>query len=135
MTLTRAKNKGNRRRFNFASNICRGWSSVGKQGRYADPSERCHNVWQMQRVRFEELDEEDGFFEECTWRYPVELKLQQGLSPWFRVVFVRWGPKRQFGHSKRPRVHSAGLSIRRLLWVGPDSNRAIQEDFDKTFNS
>eukprot|EP00975_Prorocentrum_lima_P009220 1963361-Prorocentrum_lima.AAC.1 len=62
---------------NNAGNCCQGWSSAGPQKRFAHPSEIPHACWLTKRKVAVELDLEDGFFEECTVRYPWVTKLRE----------------------------------------------------------
>ena len=54
-------------RVNWAGTECVGWSTVGKQLRYAHRSERTHAIWLTQRIIQTEDDKEDGVFQDgCT---------------------------------------------------------------------
>ena len=59
-------------RINFAGNTCKGWSMVGKQRFFSDPSELAHSVWIVERRLLAEMGQEDAFVSECTVKYPVQ---------------------------------------------------------------
>ena len=122
-------------RLNWSGTTCVGWSAVGHQKGHADASERDHHVWTAQRVALAEEGKEDGFFQECTVRYPVEEHLANSLEDTHRVVWVRWGPELQGIPARRPRLFSFGMARNRLVWVGPQAPEAIQADFAALFGS
>ena len=100
-------------KINWSGTTCKGWSSLGDQGRFCDMSEKTHAVWLTQRARMSELGHEDGFFGECTLRYPVEIKLAIPLEPWMHVVWIKVGPEKLGFPEKRMRVHSFGAGRKR----------------------
>ena len=51
-------------RVNWAGTECVGWSTVGKQLRYAHRSERTHAIWMTQRIIHAENGKEDGVFQD-----------------------------------------------------------------------
>ena len=57
-----------------------------------------------------ELDLESGFFQECTTRCPVEIKLQAALEPSAETVWIRTCPTKLGYQSKRSRNFSAVLN-------------------------
>ena len=81
--------------WDFAGTTCVGWSSMGKQRGFADPSERTHAIWLAERIKRGRSRREAGFFQECTIRYPVVRKLRAPLAVSHRVVFVIADPGKQ----------------------------------------
>ena len=67
--------RSNMLRLNLAGTTCTGWSSVGKKLQYADPSERPHAIWSVERLSRAEASLEDVVISECTPRYPVQARL------------------------------------------------------------
>ncbi len=120
-------------RFNWAGTVCHAWSSAGAQLRYAHRSERTHAVWLTKRIVSLERDEEDGFFQECTWNYPVVEKLQYPTQGWCRTVWVKFGPDTLGFPSRRPRVMSFAMSRNKLVWLAPATPAEIQADFEEFF--
>lgn len=118
---------------NFAGVVCRGWSGLGHQLIFADDSEVPHSVWSAERLRFAESAAEDGFMFECTSAYPVMEKLRAPMQRTHHVVFVKTGPH-LLGHPvSRTRVHACGLSLDRMVWLGPSTDEAISAEFHKVF--
>ena len=118
---------------NNAGNCCQGWSSAGKKERFAHASERAHAVWLAQRSHFARHEIEDCFFEECTDRYPWEIKLREALKQTHQVVGIRTNVS-VLGHpSRRPRVLTSGLALSRWRFVGPDSDAGVQAEFEACF--
>ena len=100
--------------FNWAGTICKGWSTVGAQQRFGDPSERPHASWVAQRHQAAKFNTEDLFMQECTKNYPWILKLVLPLRDTHHIVSVMSDPRKVFGFpSKRPRRYSAGLALER----------------------
>ena len=126
---------GQRMRINFAGNTCKGWSTIGGQLRFADPSEREHCLWLGERKVRAENKEESMFFEECTLKYPRREKLVIPLASTHKVVSVQANSNAQGFPGSRPRSLSAGLAHWDTLWAGPSSDDAIQEDFDSIFST
>ena len=104
-------------KLNWAGTTCKGWSSVGDSGGFCDASEKTHAVFVTQRVRMAELNTEDGFFGECTVKYPVEVKLGLPLQPWMHVVWVKVDAAKLGYGTKRPRCLSFGSNRNRRWWV------------------
>ena len=75
------------------------------------------------------------FFQECTPRFPAKKKIRTPLTQTHRVVFVITGPLEQGYPVRRRRLHSAGIANHSFIWVGPEADAAIQEDFDSIFNA
>eukprot|EP00974_Lingulodinium_polyedra_P001908 180105-Lingulodinium_polyedra.AAC.1 len=76
-----------------------------------------------------EIGLEDGFFQECTQRYPTEQNLAVPLQPWHRVIWVHWGPEQQGIPSRRQRVFSFAVVRERFAWVGPSIVEEILRGF------
>lgn len=76
---------------------------------------------------------EDRFFAECTRLYNAKAKLEDPLRKTHKVVFVHAGPE-LLGHpSRRPRSLTAGLSLRSLIWIGPQDPEQVQLHFNSLF--
>eukprot|EP00972_Heterocapsa_arctica_P106672 15711968-Heterocapsa_arctica.AAC.1 len=122
-------------RVNSAGNTCKGWSAVGAQGRFADPSERAHSIWSAERMSRAERRVEDIFFEECTVLYPVDEKLRQPLRETHHVISIQTGPEVMGFPAARPRSFAEGLAKWSMIWLGPETLEGIQQDFDKIFHT
>ena len=59
---------------NMAGTTCCGRSAARKSLHFADPSERPHAIWLVERMRRGETGQEDFFVSERTSRYPVQDK-------------------------------------------------------------
>jgi hypothetical protein len=104
-------------KLNWAGTTCKGWSTVGDSGGFCDASEKIHAVFVTQRARMAELNKEDGFFGECTSKYPVDIKLGVPLEPWMHVVWIKVDAAKLGFPSKRPRCLSFGANRNRRWWV------------------
>ena len=115
----------------FAGVSCDGWSSIGRQERFAHCSELAHNVYIAERSA--RADMEDLSILECTQNYPVDDKLRKPLESSHTVVSVISGPE-LFGHPvHRRRVFAACISKARYIWVGPSDSDALDADFEALF--
>ena len=138
-------------RVNWGGNECIGWSTVGKQLRYAHASERTFAIWVVQRIIQAENQKEDGFFQdrcilflscvvqfkfdqECTRYFPTEQKMTIPLKDWFQVVWVKVCGTHLGFPSKRERRLSFNANHLRLRWIGPTEQKDIQADFDNLFH-
>ena len=101
-------------RMSVAGTTCVGWSSAGKQERFAHDSERTHAVWLGERQAKAEMDAEDIFFQECVAGYPSETKIRDPLFSCHQVLTVKTGPEMLGWPTSRPRRFTAGLNRRRL---------------------
>ena len=100
--------------FNWAGTICKGWSTVGDQQRFGDPSERPHASYVAQRAQAAKGGYEDAFFQECVKNYPIVQKLVLPLQDTHHMVYVISEPRKVNGFpSRRPRRLSAGLYLPR----------------------
>ena len=113
-------------RLSVAGVTCVGWSCEGAMEGFAHESEIPHAVWMTERRAAEENDLEDGFFAECTVRYPVQRLVE--YLPNHEIISIIDGPEKHGWPSKRPRVLIFGFSKRRLQWAGPP-----QEDIAKDY--
>lgn len=118
---------------NFGSTICKGWSSMGKQARFAHESEGVHNIWLAERKEFALCSGEDMFFSENTRAYPVIQKLRKPLAKSHIVLFIKVGPQHLGRPIARTRCFSVGLSRSKFVWLGPAEDKDIQADFNNAF--
>ena len=72
-------------------------------------------------------------FHECTRNYPVTEKLEKPLEPWFRTVWVKFGPDMLGFPTRRTRAMSFLMNRDKFAWVGPDTHNEIQADFEAMF--
>ena len=120
-------------RVNWAGTTCTGWTAIGQQLRYADPSERCHAVWLAERQQKALDGTEDMFFQENVPKYPFKLKLREPLSDTHDIIRVAVGPEDLGWPSRRKRSLCCGLVRSRWRWCGPTSDQAVQAEFDMIF--
>ena len=122
-------------RMSSAGNCCQGWSSAGGKHMFAHSSEVPHAVWLAERRVAAEAQLEDLFIEECTVLYPWQSKLRAPLQESHKVVRVVTGPERQGFPTSRPRSLTAGIALSSMLWVGPESDEEIQQEFSSIFDT
>ena len=120
---------------NFGTHTCVGWSAVGGHAGGGHPSQRSYAIWQAERCALAEQLYEDVFFDECTAYFPAKTQLRAPLAASHRVVYVKAGPELEGHPNSRPRHMGSGLNRYTMLWTGPESDAAIQEDFDKIYNT
>jgi hypothetical protein len=106
-------------RCSFAGTTCRGWSMAGSELQFADASERPHAIWAAERQARAEQSEEDVFFQECTPKYPWQVKLQKPMSKSHHVMSVVWGPEMMGWPIRRTRRLCVGLNRLTMVYVGP----------------
>ena len=118
---------------NWAGTTCTGWTPVGEQLRYADPSERCHAVWVTERMQRALDGTEDMFFQENVPKYPFKDKLKIPLQDTHDVIRVVVGPEDLGWPSRRKRSLCCGLARAKWRWCGPTSESAVQAEFNRIF--
>lgn len=120
-------------RVNWAGTTCTGWTAVGQQLRFADPSERCHAVWLAERQQKALDNTEDMFFQENVPKYPFKEKLREPLHDTHDIIRVVVGPEDLGWPSRRRRSLCCGLVRSKWKWSGPTSDQAIQTEFEQIF--
>lgn len=73
------------------------------------------------------------FIQENVPAYPFKVKLRLPLANTHRIVRVVVGPECLGWPSRRPRSFCCGLALGRLRWVGPETDKEVQEEFDSIF--
>ena len=116
-----------------AGNCCQGWTAEGKRARKAHSSQHALAAWTCQRKELGRRGEEDMFFQECTPLFDIHGCLESPLAETHRLVSVVTGPSMMGWPTSRDRLLSAGLSLKSLVWVGPQDPQEIQAEFEKTF--
>ena len=116
-----------------AGNCCQGWSQEGKRARGAHHSQLALATWVCQRHALAQTQQEDMFFQECTPLFDADTFLVNPLKETHHCVRVVAGPKLLGWPTARDRLLSAGLSLKSLQWVGPETQEGIQEEFDLMF--
>ncbi|CAE7394875.1 unnamed protein product [Symbiodinium sp. CCMP2592] len=117
---------------NTAGNECKAWSSEGKQQRHGHESQRALLCWLAQRHWLARTGQESLFFQECTPLFDVQGCLVEPLADSHRMLHVLTGPEDHGWPTARTRRLSCGLSLRELIWVGPDQSE-IQSHFTSIF--
>ena len=112
---------------NVAGTICKGWSTQGKMRGLADKSMRPHNIWLAERSSVQE----DLIFQECTPR--CNIKLIEESLPTHRVIRIWWGPQQMGWPCVRERSFSVSINRKTVIWVGPETEEEIIEDFGAIF--
>lgn len=116
-----------------AGNSCQAWSQEGKRARASHESQVPLAAWVASRKHLCQAGQEDMFFEECTPLFDIEECLREPLRGTHRVIKVVTGPRLLGWPTSRERLLSAGLSLRTLVWVGPQTDEEIQEEFERLF--
>lgn len=118
---------------NSAGTVCKDWSTVGHRAGVGGMTERTHATWLGERIGCHLVGTDNLFFAECTKLYNAQEKLLVPLKRTHKVVFVNTGPE-VLGHpSRRPCSLAAGLSLKTLIWVGPDDPAQVQDHFNSLF--
>ena len=118
---------------NSAGNCCQAWSQEGKRAGAGHGSMHALNVWIAVRRELARQGQESIFFQECTPLFQLHRCLVAPLQSTHHMVYATTGPRLHGWPAARERKLSAGLSLRELVWVGPSSPEAIQEEFDCLF--
>lgn len=116
---------------NSAGTTCTGWTPTGNRLRHADPSEKVHAVWVMERKALAEREEEDVFFQENSSAYDYQDKIVDPLDT-HTVLRVKWSPDSGGFPVRRPRSFCAGLNNQTMVWTGPEP-ADVQEHFASFF--
>ncbi|CAE7253617.1 unnamed protein product [Symbiodinium sp. CCMP2592] len=116
-----------------AGNCCQAWSQEGKRARASHESQVPLAAWVASRKHLCQAGEEDMFFEECTPLFDVEECLREPLRDTHRIIKVVTGPRLMGWPTSRERLLSAGLSLRSLVWVGPQTDEGVQDEFERLF--
>lgn len=120
---------------NTASPVCHGWSSLGHHGGFGHCSEFDHNVWVGERAHWADEGIEDLVLSENTQHYPYKTKIREPLARTHRTIHIKTGSQFLGIPQSRTRVFSAALANDRLIWVGPESDADIDQQFHEVFGS
>ena len=116
-----------------AGNCCQGWSAEGKRARGSHSSQHALATWVCQRKALAASGEEDMFFQECTPLFDSQSCLAEPLEETHKIIETCVGPSLLGWPTSRDRRLCAGLSLRSLVWVGPEDPDELTRQFEQLF--
>ena len=119
---------------NSAGTCCQAWSPEGGRSRHAHDSMHPLAIWLTQRRELAQQQQESMFFQENAPSFDVRKCIVKPLEDTHDVLYVHTGPRTFGWPANRHRLLTAGLSRQELVWVGPDTQEGIQQQFDSMFS-
>ena len=119
---------------NSAGTCCQAWSPEGGRLRHAHDSMHPLAIWLTQRRELAQQQQESMFFQENVPSFDVHKCIVKPLEDTHDVLYVHTGPRTFGWPANRHRLLTAGLSRQELVWVGPDTQEGIQQQFDSMFS-
>ena len=120
-------------RINAAGVSCQGWSREGLGLPKAHFSEVAHAIWLNERKVVMSRDMEDLAFSECTVRYPAVQRYEAAFGDGAKIVSLCTGPELMGWPCKRLRRLTAIINRQSLVWLGPETEEALEADFLERF--
>ena len=108
---------------------CTDYSPQGQRKGCAGETERHHAVFIADRITSAEAGLEDLAFTEQAEHYPIKEKQRKPLASTHQVVFARGSPVNIGFPVRRTRCLGAAIARSTLVWVGPDTDDAVQDEF------
>jgi hypothetical protein len=113
----------------FAGLECDDHTPAGHRQGMAGRTIPWHGVWMTDRLTTAEAGVEDIYFSECSDHYPLSSLQETPFEKSHKVVSVLAGPLLMGYPVRRRRCLAAGLSLRTVVWFGPESKAEVQKSF------
>ena len=111
---------------------CIDWCGVGRQLRWAGPTEPAHDMHVAERHGEAKRESEDWFWTECSGKRlcPIEEKIAKPLADTHFTKWVHAGPQHRGIAVGRERCFGFSGAHHAMVWTGPEDEEEVQIMFE-----
>jgi hypothetical protein len=117
----------------FGGITCVDYCSVGKQKRLGGPHEKDHAIYMQSLKVGHQNDLIDVSITEHSSRYPGSERQGEALDGCCRVISIKGSAVRIGFPNIRTRSFGAIFNLSTMVWLGPDSDESIENEFYELF--